>query len=108
MAALVLHDGAESTPDRFEEFLAVQPDLSPKARPRHVRIAPPDLPVTATDKILERELVRQGPTPGDGVLWTRQDRRTPGAGRGARTSPPTGRVAVSLNGTAPGVGRHHT
>ena len=81
MAALVLRDGAELTPDRFEEFLAAQPDLSPKAWPRNVRIAP-DLPVTATNKILKRELVRQGPTPGDGVLWTRRDRRAPGTGEG--------------------------
>ncbi|WZU34360.1 hypothetical protein Rruber_03867 [Rhodococcus ruber] len=46
-----------------------------------MRIAP-DLPVTATNKILKRELVRQGPTPGDGVLWTRRDRRAPGTGEG--------------------------
>ena len=40
MAALVLNDGAALTPDGLESFLAAQSDLSPKAWPRYVRIAP--------------------------------------------------------------------
>ena len=38
MAAVVLNDGAALTPKQFEDFLASQPDLSPKAWPRYVRI----------------------------------------------------------------------
>ena len=46
-------------PDSFEAFLDAQPDLSPKARPRYVRIAT-DLPSTATHKVLKRQLIAQG------------------------------------------------
>jgi fatty-acyl-CoA synthase len=76
MAALVLGDGQTLTPGDFERFLAAQPDLSPKAWPRFVRIAG-ELPKTATNKILKRELIRAGVTAGDGVLWQR-----PGRGAG--------------------------
>ncbi|HZQ31194.1 MAG TPA: fatty-acid--CoA ligase FadD1, partial [Mycobacterium sp.] len=38
MAALVLNGSDTLSPHRFEEFLAAQPDLSPKAWPRFVRI----------------------------------------------------------------------
>ena len=75
MAAIVLNDGAALAPDDFEAFLAAQPDLSPKAWPRYVRIAP-DLPTTATHKVLKRELAAQGPTAGDGELWAREPRGT--------------------------------
>lgn len=75
MAAIVLRDGAVLTPDAFEAFLAEQPDLSPKAWPRYVRIAA-DLPSTATHKVLKRELIAQGATPGDGELWVRDPRGT--------------------------------
>jgi fatty-acyl-CoA synthase len=75
MAAIVLQDGASLSPHELEEFLAAQPDLSPKAWPRYVRIAQ-DLPSTATNKVLKRELAAQGPTAGDGVLWTRAERGT--------------------------------
>jgi fatty-acyl-CoA synthase len=70
MAALVLRDGVTLTPKAFEEFLAAQPDLSPKAWPRYVWIAE-SLPATATNKILKRELVGYGATPPGGVLWKR-------------------------------------
>ncbi|WP_370287803.1 fatty-acid--CoA ligase FadD1 [Nocardioides sp.] len=73
MAAVVLVDGAELTPSEWEDFLAAQSDLSPKAWPRYVRLAP-SLPATATNKVLKRELIAQGPTPGDGVLWVREPR----------------------------------
>ena len=70
MAAMVLRDDTTLTPDEFSEFLAAQADLSPKAWPRHVRIDA-DLPVTATNKILKRELKEQGTTAGAGALWLR-------------------------------------
>ncbi|MBV8928649.1 MAG: AMP-binding protein [Mycobacteriaceae bacterium] len=73
MAALVLNAGATLTPEAFTAFLGDQPDLSPKAWPRYVRITA-DLPSTATHKILKRELSAQGPSAGDGQLWTREPR----------------------------------
>jgi fatty-acyl-CoA synthase len=73
MAALVLVDGAELTPEEFGEFLARQPDLSPKAWPRHVWITEA-LPSTATNKVLKRELSSRGPAPEGGQLWTRSRR----------------------------------
>jgi fatty-acyl-CoA synthase len=38
-----------------------------------VRIAP-SLPATATNKVLKRELIAQGATAGNGVLWARAER----------------------------------
>ena len=75
MAALVLRDEIPLEPTDFEKFLAAQPDLSPKAWPRYVRIND-DLPATATNKILKRELVAAGVTAREGVLWTREARGT--------------------------------
>ncbi|WP_431239107.1 fatty-acid--CoA ligase FadD1 [Mycolicibacterium aichiense] len=75
MAALVLRQGESLTPAEFEEFLAAQPDLSPKAWPRFVRIND-DLPQTATNKILKRELSAAGVSAGGGVLWERAARST--------------------------------
>ena len=65
MAAVVLRPGETLAPNEFEEFLAAQADLSPKAWPRYVRIND-DLPHTATNKILKRELSAAGVTAGDG------------------------------------------
>ena len=73
MAAIVLSEGATLTPKEFEEFLASQPDLSPKAWPRYVRINAA-LPQTATNKILKRALIHEGASAGDGVLWEREAR----------------------------------
>ncbi|WP_123026723.1 fatty-acid--CoA ligase FadD1 [Mycolicibacterium stellerae] len=73
MAAVVVNSGASLSPERFEEFLASQPDLSPKAWPRYVRVNDA-LPQTATNKILKRTLIQEGVTAGDGVLWERQPR----------------------------------
>ena len=70
MAALVLRDGSTLSPAQFSEFLAGQADLSPKAWPRHVWIAD-ELPATATNKVLKRQLVAQGCRPQSGELWTR-------------------------------------
>jgi fatty-acyl-CoA synthase len=71
MAAVV--PNGELTPQRFEDFLAGQQDLSPKAWPRYVRING-ELPQTATNKILKRALIHEGVTAGDGVLWEREPR----------------------------------
>jgi fatty-acyl-CoA synthase len=73
MAAVVLNDGVTLSPKQFQEFLAAQPDLSPKAWPRYVRINRA-LPKTATNKILKRQLIQEGVAAGDGVLWERAAR----------------------------------
>jgi fatty-acyl-CoA synthase len=75
MAAIVLADGAELSPAELAEFLAGQADLSPKAWPRYVWVTD-ELPATATNKVLKRELAAEGPVAGDGVLWTREPRGT--------------------------------
>lgn len=75
MAALVLRPGAELSPEAFAQFLAAQPDLSPKAWPRYVRIND-RLPATATNKILKRALIAAGATAQEGLLWTRPARGT--------------------------------
>ncbi|HCB03821.1 MAG TPA: hypothetical protein DEQ43_06165 [Nocardioides bacterium] len=75
MAALVLHEDALLAPAELTDFLAAQPDLPGHGWPRYVRIAPA-LPSTATNKVLKRELIRQGATAGDGVLWVREERGT--------------------------------
>ena len=86
MAAVVLNDGHTIDPESFEAFLDAQPDLSPKARPRYVRIAA-DLPSTATHKVLKRQLIAEGTAPREGeVLWEREPRgaayRDSATGRG--------------------------
>lgn len=73
MAALVLRPGARLSPDVFAKFLAAQPDLSPKAWPRYVRIND-RLPATATNKILKRALIAAGVTAQEGLLWARPAR----------------------------------
>jgi len=70
MAAVVLRDGHTLTPEDFGAFLARQQDLSPKSWPRYVWLAD-DLPSTATNKILKRELVTLGADPTGRVLWKR-------------------------------------
>lgn len=71
MAAVVLQDDAVLTPQAFGEFLAAQSDLSPKAWPRYVWVAA-DLPSTATNKILKRELVALGVDPQGRTIWKRE------------------------------------
>ncbi|ORA85599.1 fatty-acid--CoA ligase FadD1 [Mycobacterium malmoense] len=76
MAAVVRNTGATLDPDSFEAFLDTQPDLSPKARPRYVRIAA-DLPSTATHKVLKRRLIAEGTAVGEGeILWEREPHGT--------------------------------
>lgn len=74
MAAVVLQEDADLTPEAFTEFLDAQPDLSPKARPRYVWIAA-DLPSTATNKILKRELIALGTDARDRRIWERVGQR---------------------------------
>ena len=82
MAAIVLYEVVALSPKRFEEFLASQPDLSPKAWPRYVRINAA-LPQTATNKILKRTLIAEGVSAGVVVLWGREARvRSYAVGRG--------------------------
>lgn len=73
MVALLLTEQAKLSPEAFGEFLADQPDLSPKAWPRYVWIAE-ELPTTATNKVLKRELITRGAHPEGGELWTRAGR----------------------------------
>ncbi|MCT2272925.1 AMP-binding protein [Dietzia cinnamea] len=77
-AAIVPRHDSTLDPAGLEEFLAAQPDLSPKAWPRWVRIAS-ELPTTATNKILKRELIRQGVgahAQGGDIWWERAERGT--------------------------------
>ncbi|WP_232678760.1 long-chain-fatty-acid--CoA ligase [Nocardioides sp. R-C-SC26] len=61
--------------DDLEPFLAGQADLSPKAWPTYVRIVD-DLPRTATNKVLKRELTLLGIDDVAGVTWEREPRGT--------------------------------
>ncbi len=70
VAALVLTE--DIVPDDFEKFLATQSDLGTKAWPRYVRVLD-ELPRTATNKVLKRELQTDGV---DGSTWTREERGT--------------------------------
>ena len=74
VAALVLR--APLTPPGLSAFLSAQPDLSPKAWPRHVRVLD-EFPRTATNKVLKRELAAEGAVAGPGRLWSRDPRGTP-------------------------------
>ncbi|MFN3339367.1 MAG: AMP-binding protein [Dietzia sp.] len=75
-AVVVRHDG-DLDPAGLEEFLAAQADLSPKAWPRWVRVSDA-LPTTATNKILKRELIKDGVggTGGSDTWWERDERGT--------------------------------
>lgn len=72
VAALVPRDPGGLDPAGFAEFLAGQEDLSTKAWPKWVRVES-DLPTTATNKILKRELAADGLRSAS-QLWERADR----------------------------------
>ncbi|MBW8484378.1 AMP-binding protein [Actinomadura parmotrematis] len=55
-------------PEAFAAYLRGRADLGPKWPPRYVRVAP-DLPATASNKILKRELAKDGWRTGDPVWW---------------------------------------
>jgi fatty-acyl-CoA synthase len=75
MAALQLEPGAGFHPAELDAFLARQPDLGTKWSPRYVRVADA-LPVTATSKILKRELRADRWECADPVWW-RPERGAP-------------------------------
>ncbi len=68
MAALHLRDGSVFDPSAFAEFLAAQPDFSPKWMPRFVRVTE-HLPSTATQKVLKRVLRHEHWECADPIWW---------------------------------------
>ncbi|MEV0122032.1 AMP-binding protein [Streptomyces sp. NPDC050703] len=68
MAAVAPPPGEDFSPEEFAAFLRAQPDLSPKAVPRFVRVAP-RMPVTATHKVARSLLRGEGFRCGDAVYW---------------------------------------
>ena len=58
MAALVLQEGSSFDGARFARWIDEQTDMSPKWRPRYVRVCT-SLPVTPTNKVLTRVLVHE-------------------------------------------------
>ena len=72
MAAIQLADDVEFDPDAFATFLAAQPDLGPKWVPSYVRVVS-QFPMTQTNKILKRDLVKQQWRTGE-PIWFRPGR----------------------------------
>ena len=73
MAAVLLRAGATFDPEGFARWVDAQSDLSPKWRPRYVRVCRA-LPTTATNKILVRALVREKfrlDRTGEDPMWMR-------------------------------------
>jgi fatty-acyl-CoA synthase len=72
MVALELRPGVRFDPEHFAEFLASQPDLSPKWMPSYVRITP-ELTRSETNKVQKRALQRDGFIRGAAAdtLWWR-------------------------------------
>ncbi len=68
MAALQLRPGAAFDPEQFASFLAGQGDLGTKWAPRFVRVCP-ELPITATSKVLVRTLRADRWSSTDPVWW---------------------------------------
>ena len=68
MAAVQLAPGRVFDPDEFATFLDEQRDLGPKWVPTYVRIVP-EFPMTETNKVLKRVLVRQRWETPDPVWW---------------------------------------
>ncbi|HVU73793.1 MAG TPA: AMP-binding protein [Mycobacteriales bacterium] len=75
MTALVLRDGMRFDGAAFARWVDAQADLSPKWRPRYVRVATA-LPVTPTNKVITRMLVhdkvRADRTAGDALYVRRR------------------------------------
>ncbi|MGI5167864.1 AMP-binding protein [Spirillospora sp. CA-253888] len=55
-------------PEAFADYLRGRADLGPKWPPRYVRLAA-ELPATASNKILKRDLAREGWRTADPVWW---------------------------------------
>jgi fatty-acyl-CoA synthase len=75
MVALQLAPGARFDGVAFDRFLAGQPDFSAKWHPRYVRVTDA-LPVTATTKIVKRQL-RAERWECDDRVWLRPEQGTP-------------------------------
>jgi fatty-acyl-CoA synthase len=75
MAGVVLREGSGLGPSGFADFLGAPPGLGTKMWPRYVRCAD-ELPSAATNKILKRELVRQGVAGAGDPVWEREERGT--------------------------------
>lgn len=75
MAALQLEPGRTFDPAAFAAFLGAQDDLGAKWWPRFVRVAP-QLPLTATNKVLKRTL-RAEAWRCDDPIWWRRERSAP-------------------------------
>jgi fatty-acyl-CoA synthase len=72
MAALQLRPGLDQLdPTELADFLAAQGDLGTKWAPRFVRMTP-NLPITATNKVLKRSLRAERWNCSDPVLWQAQ------------------------------------
>ena len=69
MAAIQFANGVDFDPVACATFLTAQPELGPKWVPTYVRIVD-EFPMTQTNKILKRDLVRQQ-WPLDGQVWWR-------------------------------------
>jgi fatty-acyl-CoA synthase len=68
MASVQLASGATFAPDGFATFLAAQRDLGPKWVPTYVRVVEA-FPMTETNKVLKRELVREGFDTAEPIWW---------------------------------------
>ena len=81
MATLQMAEGAVFDPDAFVAFLGEQPDLGPKWVPTFVQVVG-QMPLTATNKVLKRDLVQRrwhAVESGDATIWWRPlDDRTGG------------------------------
>jgi fatty-acyl-CoA synthase len=96
MATLQLGPGIDFDPGAFDEFLTRQLDLGVKCSPRYVRVAA-DMPVTATSKILKRQLRTERWECHDPVWW-RPERDEP-------LRPLTADDALSIRGSFAARGR---
>ena len=78
MAALELREGARLDPSAFEAFLLDQPDFGTKWMPSFVRVTT-QMPLTATAKVLRRQLREERWSTRDAMWWKpqRNDRYQP-------------------------------
>ena len=98
MAAVQFAPGTDFDPVRFDEFLAAQRDLGPKWVPTYVRVVD-GFPMTETNKVIKRELVRQR-WEVDSPMWWRRD-------RGGSLVPFTDDDAAALRKQFDATGRAH-
>jgi fatty-acyl-CoA synthase len=106
MTALALGNPAAFDPAAFATFLAAQPDLSSKWTPTYLRIAS-DLKRTETNKVLKRELQREGFRQVDGpepIWWPARRARLPPLHRRRSDDPPRAVPPRRQPGTSRSVG----